>query len=314
VAVLAAALRHRVFNDLSTESSVNTSLPDFFWRCTLNELLGIFHLFRASRLRRLVEAPPVMANATDLLGCQAAIAIQVSRLVGAWPERWHKLLEELRSSWKDGSGQPIYRVVTDGEALAPYLFLQRAMWSSAAAFPKELREEFEARMRMRRIFVGRRRFFVESGPEHRAWRGSSQRLKYLLTTRANVRRAEAGDRLSAAAVQDLFNATDYQLTVLRKVGLLTAARWVTVRELELAMDKLARHACLRRPKVDQDVVPLSEFSLMEGDELEVHLRNVMAGSTPSVYWGSTQVPGLRNLFIPSNYVQVGRPVALGQHR
>lgn len=312
-AAFAAALRHRVFNDLSTESLADASLPDFFWRCTLNELLGIFHLFRASRLRRLVEAPPVVANATDLLCGQAAIASQVSSLVKTWPGRWHEMLEELRSS-RNGGSEASYRVVTDDEALAPYLFLQRSVWSSAAAFPKELRKEFEARMRLRRIFVGPRRLFVDSGPEQRARRGSSQRLKFLLTTRANVRRAEADDRLSASAVQDLFNATNFQLSVLRKVGLLTTARWVTVRELEHAMGRLARHARPRRSKVDRDVVPLSEFSPLQGDELETHLRNVMAGSTPSVYWGSTRIPGLRNLFIPSNYAQVGHPLSLDQNR
>jgi hypothetical protein len=307
---LAAALRHRVLDDLSTESSVSSLLPDFFWRCSLNELLGIFHLFRASRLRQLVASPPDLVNATDALQGQVAVANKVASLVECWPRRWHEMLEELRSVRDGISVQLTTRLITSREAAAPYLFLQRPLWSPASAFPKELRAELDGQLHKRRIFVGPRRYFIDGAAERHVRRSSSDRLRYLLATRGNARRAESDDRLSAAAVKDLFSATDYQMAVLRRLGVLKGARWTTVRELELAMCKLARHSRLRRPTVDRDVVPLSEFSLAQGDELELHLRNVMAGSTPSVYWGSTQIPGLRNLFIPSSYAKAARTVGL----
>ena len=301
---LAAALRHRLFADLSTGSMVDSSMPEFIWRCPLNELLGLFHLFRASRLRRLIGPPPDLVNATEALREQAAVAIEASGVADAWPERWHGMLDALRLSGGGAADHQVYSLVTAREALKPYAFLRRSAWSPAAEFPKELRKESEAMLRDRRIFVGPRRFFVGGSVNLRARQGYSAQLRYLLTTRAQVRRAECADKLSRDALQELFDASDHQWEVLRKLGVVRSAAWVSLSEADLGMGKLGVHARILCPSTDLDVVPLAEFSVERGDEFEQHLRNVMDGRTPSVYRGSFRIPSLRNLFIPSSFTRM----------
>lgn len=303
---LAGALRHRLFGDLSTRSKLLPAFVPFVWNCSFNEFLGMFSLFHASRMQDSVGQPVVLANATKVFGVQAAVATAVATMLAGWPSSWERILDNLALAARPHVDSDACLIVNVAEALAPYHFLVRPDWSPAAQFPSQLRSGIAGRMRKFRIWVGPRRFFVACDRGTPTFPSASVKLKRLWNphTLQTVRMAQASDRLSAAALRELFKASEHQLRALRRVGVLPKGPWLTVREVDEALAKLAEHSRVRRPTIDRDMVPLSDFSFDEGDELEEHLRRVLAGQTPSVVWPHARSVGLNSICIPERYADL----------
>lgn len=299
---ISSALRHRVFGDLASDAQVQSGLPPFFWTCKLNELLGVFHLFRASKLRNSVDVPLGLRRTTASFGRQAAVAVAVANALQDWPRGWDRMLDELAgaAAVRAGGGIP-HVLLSEAEACAPFHFLLRCQWSAASAFPEQLARAVRDRLLRTKVYVGRRRLYAPKERCDLVVGDSPPGLDHLWQGLRSdpVRRAVPADRLTNAALRDLFAADVDQLSALRIVGLLPRTSWATVLEVNAAFGRLLAVSRGRRRSIDVDMIALSELTRSGGNDLAWHLREALGGRLRFACWWHVGTFALNNLFVPA---------------
>jgi len=170
-------------------------------------------------------------------------------------------------------------------------------WSAAAEFPPAFRAEVAKFLSERTIRVGSRRYYT-AGTRSSANAASPTQLKHLWSRGSEGKSIGAEDLLSAEAVRDLFDASVDQMRALQRVGILPGDRqWFAAREVDAGFDRLTRWTFSRPRAADGEFTALWDLGLDDSTELEIELRRVMAGETPTVTWRHIRPAGLGNLFV-----------------
>jgi len=285
----------RLFGDLEP---VDERRPIFraLAAAPLNQLLSVFNLLRNSRFRRLVQPVPICPTWTGRLREQVATVVAVGAVVADWPQQWHQALEHLAECSSPPS-RARRRIVSVDQARAPFVALQRAKWSAAAEFPPVFRAELAKFLSQRAVRVGSRRYYTQ-GARSNTKAASTAQLKHLWSKGGDGEAISADDLLSAEAVRDLFDASDVQMLALQRAGILPQDRhWFAAREVDAGFERLTRWTRSRPRSTNEEFAALWDVGLSDGSELEIELRRVMAGETPTVTWRHLRPAGLGNLFV-----------------
>ena len=96
----------------------------------------------------------------------------------------------------------------------------------------------------------------------------------------------------------MFDASAGQMLALQRVGILPEDRqWFAAREVDEGFERLTRCTRSRPRSGSEEFVALWDIGLSESSELEIELRRVMTGKTPTVTWQHIRPAGLGNLFV-----------------
>jgi len=307
VVSLAALVRHRLFGDLFSATQLRYTDPDFLRNCAFNELLGLFHFFRSPGLGAVAESPEELVHASRALHSQACSAMTLAKAISEWPSSWHHMLDRItapaRAAFPRVQGDARH-IVSSREALGSFVFIRCGRVASEE-FPLQVQAEAERLTQQRAVFAGHRRLFAASDLQRGRAAPRGQRTRHLAVTINRGHEIFGSDRLSPEAVEELFDASPYQVQALQRVGALPTGSWPTAADVDRGMTLLGKFGRARRRSIDGDMVPLSEIGVHGGSELEAHLRDVIAGRTPVVFWNFQRTLSLRNLFIPQSCTSSG---------
>ena len=110
--------------------------------------------------------------------------------------------------------------------------------------------------------------------------------------------------LSSLAVKAILGATGHQMRTLTRLGIIKSPdTLMSVGEIDSSLERLNALAAPRRKADGTEYVALSQFSQTEGEELELCLRDVLAGRTQCVAWTFQRPSGLSNIFISVLYAR-----------
>lgn len=110
--------------------------------------------------------------------------------------------------------------------------------------------------------------------------------------------------LSSLAAKEILDATGHQMRTLTRLGIVKSPdALMSVGEIDSSLERLNVLTTPRRKGDVTKYVALSQFSQTEGEELELHLQDVLSGRTPCVAWAFRRPSGLSNIFIPVPYAK-----------
>jgi hypothetical protein len=273
-------------------------------KLTLEQMLGMFHLFWNSRFDHLADDSRISMGSTERMEEQAARMQVAVRALTSWPAGWFNLLDSMA---REGVSHPKVadrQLVTASEARAPFAALERMKWSSAVHVPEFMRAEARRYLATRTVEVGRQGLYLapgheQAGDDRSTSEGRLAHLRSMCSTSAAMKH----DQLTPSAVRQLFGASESQVKILRRLGVLRSEGGVTrIGDVDRALVRLNAKASSRRRSDHGAYFRLIDASFYGEPEFEKLLVDVLAGRVRSVYWAERRPSGVANIFVPAECV------------
>lgn len=305
VVALTAWIEQLVWNDLG-EGALDAfpAVADQLRGLSLTRALSIFRLFANKRLLSHLPSAEISSTASAALQRDATIACGIAAALSGWPRDFHRLLSGLVDAPYRGEATDRPVVITQAEAMAPFLVFSKGARGALDDYPAFLRSEFQTFLKTRAVEFEFRRFYraADDSTGYQPWDRTDGPRRSTHGFKAPFR----SYRFSPAVVATIIGGTDHQMDLLERSGTVRQNVWVTGDELDASLRRLEHAIEPLRKTDDRPMMTLSKFSRASGDELLDLLRLISGGRLQCYAWRHVRPIGLQHMWVLSEEIHQWR--------